>query len=82
MSESTRAARGRRGRGSHRSGVAADTGPRIPYITRKIPYFEVLDEAGLQLIESNADYDPRRNRNRISRYAGSSRYPQKGRCRS
>ena len=27
----------------------------VPFITRKIPYFEVLDEDGLALIERNAD---------------------------
>ena len=27
----------------------------MPYITRRIPYYEVLDEEGLQTIEHNAD---------------------------
>ena len=27
----------------------------IPYITRKIPYYEVLTEEGLELMEHNAD---------------------------
>jgi len=44
--------RGRRGRpaGGDRSKVVS-----APYITRNIPYYEVLDEAGLSLIEENAD---------------------------
>ena len=58
MSEPTRSARGRRGRGGRegrRAEAAATAPPKAPYITRKIPYFEVLDEEGLQLIENNAD---------------------------
>jgi len=58
MSESTRATRGRRGRGGRegrRAEAAAAVAPSAPYITRKIPYYEVLDEEGLQLIENNAD---------------------------
>jgi trimethylamine--corrinoid protein Co-methyltransferase len=58
MSEPTRSARGRRGRGGReerRAEAAAPAPPRAPYITRKIPFFEVLDEEGLQLIENNAD---------------------------
>ena len=27
----------------------------MPYITRKVPYYEVLDEEGLATIEHNAD---------------------------
>src|SRR5579862_1178674 len=27
----------------------------VPYITRKIPYYEVLTEEGLELLERNAD---------------------------
>ena len=57
MSVENRAARGRRGRGgreTRRAGVAS-TKVSPPYITRKIPCFEVLDEEGLQLIENNAD---------------------------
>ncbi len=57
MSESRRAGRGRRGRSGREqrraAGGAAVSAP--PYITRKIPFFEVLDEEGLQLIEDNAD---------------------------
>ena len=58
MSEPTRSARGRRGRGGRegrRAEAATAAPPKAPYITRKIPFFEVLDEEGLQLIESNAD---------------------------
>jgi hypothetical protein len=43
--------------------VATRSGPRaaaraaasVPYITRKIPYYEVLSEEGLELLERNAD---------------------------
>ncbi len=58
MSDTPRAARGRRGRGGReerRAQASAQTTISKPYITRKIPYFEVLDEEGLQLIENNAD---------------------------
>ena len=34
---------------------AAHAGQSVPYITRKIPYYEVLGEEGLALIENNAD---------------------------
>ena len=34
---------------------AAHAGHSIPYITRKIPFYEVLGEEGLSLIEGNAD---------------------------
>ena len=57
MSEARQASRGRRGRGgrdARRAGVATVTAS-APYIKRKIPFFEVLDEEGLQLIENNAD---------------------------
>jgi trimethylamine--corrinoid protein Co-methyltransferase len=43
------------GRDAKRAARAARTGVSIPYITRKIPYFEVLDEDGLATIERNAD---------------------------
>ncbi len=58
MSDSNRPARGRRGRGGRegrRAEASAASAPSAPYIIRKIPYFEVLDEEGLQLIENNAD---------------------------
>ena len=56
MSESKRAGRGRRrgGREARRAG-GSEVSVSAPYIKRKIPLFEVLDEEGLQLIENNAD---------------------------
>ena len=50
-------ARGRRpsARDAKRVARAAQAGHSIPYITRKIPYYEVLGEEGLALIEQNAD---------------------------
>ena len=49
--------RGRRGsaRDAKRSARAAPAGQSVPYITRKIPVYEVLGEEGLALIERNAD---------------------------
>ncbi|MEM7562551.1 MAG: trimethylamine methyltransferase family protein [Pseudomonadota bacterium] len=57
MSESNRAGRGRRGRGGRdaRRAGGAEPAPSLPYITRKIPCFEVLDDEGLSTIEHNAD---------------------------
>ncbi len=49
-----RGRRGRRGRAGRRSESQA-AAPAAPYITRNIPYFEVLDDEGLSLIEQNAD---------------------------
>ena len=52
------APRGRRaggGREAKRAARSARVLQSAPYITRKIPYYEVLDEEGLQLIERNAD---------------------------
>src|SRR5690606_31612729 len=53
---------GRRARGEGRGAAArrasrtgGGAGPSMPYITRKIPVYEVLDEEGLSLIERNAD---------------------------
>jgi trimethylamine---corrinoid protein Co-methyltransferase len=43
------------GRDAKRAARAARTAMSIPYITRKIPYYEVLGEEGLDLIERNAD---------------------------
>ena len=50
-------ARGRRpsARDAKRSVRAAQASHSIPYITRKIPCYEVLNEEGLALIERNAD---------------------------
>ena len=57
MSESQAPKRGRRGnaREARRAARAKVQGTSIPYITRKIPYYEVLDEEGLSLIENNAE---------------------------
>ena len=43
------------GREAKRAARAARAGVSVPYITRKIPYYEVLDEEGLAIIERNAD---------------------------
>src|ERR1700686_1147052 len=43
------------GRDAKRAARAARAGASIPYITRKIPYYEVLDEEGPALREHNAD---------------------------
>ncbi len=50
-------ARGRRpsARDAKRTARAAQAGKSVPYITRKIPCYEVLDEEGLSLVERNAD---------------------------
>jgi trimethylamine--corrinoid protein Co-methyltransferase len=43
------------GRDAKRAARAARAGASSSYITRKLPYYEVLDEDGLALIERNAD---------------------------
>src|SRR5579864_9025354 len=55
--ETGQAARSRRpsGREAKRAARTARSAAFIPYITRKIPYYEVLNEAGLELLEHNAD---------------------------
>jgi trimethylamine--corrinoid protein Co-methyltransferase len=57
MSEETTVAHARRpgGREAKRAARLARRATSVPYITRKIPYYEVLDEEGLALIERNAD---------------------------
>jgi trimethylamine--corrinoid protein Co-methyltransferase len=45
----------RRGGREERRARGNETAPSKPYVTRKIPCFEVLDEAGYQLLEENAD---------------------------
>ena len=57
MDEKTASAPGRRAsaRDAKRSARAAQAGHSVPYITRRIPVYEVLDEEGLALIERNAD---------------------------
>src|ERR1700684_1252979 len=42
-------------RDAKRPARAARAAASIPYITRKIPYYEVLGEEGLALMEQNAD---------------------------
>src|SRR5918995_5759862 len=51
------AVRGRRAnaRDAKRTARAALAGHSVPYITRKVPVYEVLGEEGLALIERNAD---------------------------
>lgn len=50
------ARRGRTGgRSAKREARSHLTFDEVPFIDRKIPYFEVLDEAALELIEHNAD---------------------------
>lgn len=43
------------GREAKRAARANASVHRLPYITRKIPVYSVLDDAGLELIEANAD---------------------------
>ncbi|MCP3666735.1 MAG: trimethylamine methyltransferase family protein [Gammaproteobacteria bacterium] len=50
-----RSRRNRRGRTGRRAGEAQVETVSAPYIVRKIPCFEILDEEGLSLIEKNAD---------------------------
>src|SRR5690606_21721046 len=51
-----RRSRGERGAAGRRAARAGSgPGPSLPYITRKISVYEVLDEEGLALIERNAD---------------------------
>ncbi len=54
---SASASRGRRpsGRDAKRAARSARSHNFVPYITRKIPYFEVLGNDGLELLEHNAD---------------------------
>lgn len=59
MSETAEAGSGsRRGRGGGAARRAERTAPKIeaaPYILRRIPNYEILDEEGLALIEANAE---------------------------
>jgi trimethylamine---corrinoid protein Co-methyltransferase len=43
------------GRDAKRAARTARAAASVPYITRKIPFYEVLSEEGLVLLESNAD---------------------------
>src|ERR1700739_1418212 len=55
--EITQAGHARRPRGPNakRAARPARAGASVPFITRKIPYYEVLGEEGLALLEHNAD---------------------------
>ena len=58
QADTTQAPRGRRaggGREAKRAARSARSSQSVPYITRRIPYYEVLDEEGLATIEHNAD---------------------------
>jgi len=53
--DTARSARRPSGRDAKRAARTARASASVPYITRKIPCFEVLSEEGLALIEHNAD---------------------------
>jgi len=55
MSEARRIRSRGGGRESRRAARAHASGPIVPYLTRKLPPFEVLDEEGLETIEHNAE---------------------------
>jgi len=57
MDEQGQATRSRRpsGRDAKRAARTARSAAFIPYITRKVPYYEVLGAEGLELLEHNAD---------------------------
>lgn len=51
----TTESRRRGGSEARRASRARAQGPQLPYITRKVPCYSVLDEEGLSIIEGNAD---------------------------
>jgi len=55
--QAAQASKGRRpsGRDAKRAARTARSHNFVPYITRKIPYYEVLSQEGLELLEHNAD---------------------------
>jgi trimethylamine--corrinoid protein Co-methyltransferase len=57
MDETAPSPRARRpsGRDAKRAARTARAAASVPYITRKIPFYEVLDEEGLVILENNAD---------------------------
>src|SRR5579863_487344 len=57
MDEQGQAVRSRRpsGRDAKRAARTARSAAFVPFITRKVPYYEVLGEDGLELLEHNAD---------------------------
>jgi len=54
-SEAPRGRRAGGGREAKRAARTARSSQSVPYITRKVPYYEVMDEEGLAIIERNAD---------------------------
>lgn len=50
-----KARRARGGRAGRQAKASEEVTPIVPYITRNIPYYEVLDDDGLSLIEKNAE---------------------------
>ena len=55
MSERRARSRARGGARAARRAARAESTPAIPYITRKVPVYDVLGEEGLELIEENAE---------------------------
>ena len=55
MSERRARSRARGGARAARRAARAESAPAIPYITRKVPVYDVLGEEGLELIEENAE---------------------------
>ena len=57
MTDQATTHRSRRGAGreAKRAARLHQTAEIVPFITRKIPYYEVLGDEGLSLIEHNAD---------------------------
>ena len=55
MSERRARGRSRGGARAARRAARAAPAPAIPYITRKVPVYDVLGEEGLELIEENAE---------------------------
>ena len=55
MSERRTRARARGGARAARRAAGAEAAPALPYITRKVPVYDVLGEEGLHVIEENAE---------------------------
>ena len=55
MSERRARGRSRGGARAARHAARARAAPALPYVTRRVPVYEVLDEEGLSLIEENAE---------------------------
>ena len=73
--QSSPSARTRRpsGREAKRAARAARRTPSMPYITRKIGVYEVLDEEGLATDRAQCRHDPRGDRHRVPRRPGGAR---------